>query len=170
MHIFQYQYFDTIVVKNETAYPKSQKTNAEKNQTQTNTLYPYFLQEKNKMKFTFVTRFVPQTGTKDSKDMEIDTGDTIINKKYYQNTDISLKNHSSGKNIYANRYNDTSKRFKGFFELLFKWNGSVFKLIWHNLLIFMMVYTILAVFYRTIRESNQVVKEYFELLCIYCSR
>ena len=102
------------------------------------------------------------------KSVEID-GD-IINQDYYPNVDISLKNHCSHKNIYANRYNDTSKRFKGFFDLVLQWNGSVFKLIWHNLLIFMMAYTFLAVLYNFILNQNPVAKEIFELMCIYCGR
>jgi hypothetical protein len=34
------------------------------------------------------------------------------------------------KNIYANRYHETSKAGRGFWRLMLAWQGSVFKLIW----------------------------------------
>ncbi len=35
----------------------------------------------------------------------------------------------SERNIYANRYRDTSKRFRGIWNLMAMWKGSVFKLV-----------------------------------------
>ena len=82
----------------------------------------------------------------------------------------SLRKYTSTKNIYTNDYNDTSKRFQGFFELMLRWKGSVFKLIGHNLLLFIVVYVSISLTYRFVLSQNPQAKEYFEILCIYCSR
>ena len=84
--------------------------------------------------------------------------------------DITLNHYDVRKNIYANQYNDTSRRFHGFIHLFLKWSGSVFKLIWHNLLVFMGIYTLLTVIYRCILVNHAYAKELFEIFCIYCSR
>ncbi len=54
----------------------------------------------------------------------------------------------SSRNIYANRYNDTSKRFGGFFKLIMVWKGSVMKLIWHDLVMFIGIHTAISLIYR----------------------
>lgn len=75
-----------------------------------------------------------------------------------------------GINIYANRYHDTTVRFQGFWKLMLVWKGSVTKLIWHDLLAFLVLYSTLSVVYRVVLMENEVHREYFELLCIYASR
>ena len=72
--------------------------------------------------------------------------------------------------IYSIRYDDTSNRCEGIFHLFNKWNASVLKLIWHNLLIFILLYTCLTLAYRFILVEWEKGKEIFEIICIYCSR
>ena len=73
-------------------------------------------------------------------------------------------------NIYANRYHDTSKRFQGFFKLIMVWKGSVMKLIWHDLLAYIVLYATISAIYRNVLLGNPPYDEYFELICIYASR
>jgi hypothetical protein len=42
-------------------------------------------------------------------------------------------------NIYANRYRDTSERCRGFINLMVVWKGSIFQLIWHDLMAYLLV-------------------------------
>ena len=98
---------------------------------------------------------------------EINGGD-LLNTSYYKGDEVI--NLKEPKNIYINRYVDTSTRFQGCVYLFKQWSGSVFRLIWHNLLFFMAAYTFLAIIYRYVLVSNEVAKEYFEILAIYCNR
>ena len=77
---------------------------------------------------------------------------------------------NGGKNIYANQYQDTSKRFRGTLELMRLWKGSVVKLVWHDLLAFLVCYALLSVLYREVLFDNPRHREVFELVCIYASR
>ena len=77
---------------------------------------------------------------------------------------------SKGKNIYLNRYNDTSKRFRGTLHLLSQWKGNVFKLIWHDLLIFVLLYFLISILYRCLLIHHDTYREWFELLCVFCGR
>ena len=74
------------------------------------------------------------------------------------------------KNIYSNTYVDTSQRLQAYFHLMKQWRGSVFKLIWHDLLVFVTAYTFIAILYRYVLFDNSVGKEFLEVVCIYCSR
>ena len=38
-------------------------------------------------------------------------------------------------NIYQNMYKDTSRRLNGIWHVIFLWKGSVFKLMWHDILV-----------------------------------
>lgn len=73
-------------------------------------------------------------------------------------------------NIYANRYHDTTKRFQGFIKLMAVWKGSVFKLIWHDLLAFVLGYAFLSILYRTVFVHDDTMREGFHLVCITSSR
>ena len=73
-------------------------------------------------------------------------------------------------NIYANRYHDTTKRFQGFIKLMAVWKGSVFKLIWHDLLAFILGYGLLSILYRTVFYPDPTMREGFLLVCIVSSR
>jgi hypothetical protein len=50
------------------------------------------------------------------------------------------------------------------------WQGSVFKLIWVDILVYLSVYFLLTLLYRTVFFDNEVQREAFELVCIYASR
>ncbi len=82
----------------------------------------------------------------------------------------SLKDKNNGKNIYGNRYADTSKRFGGFFHMFFQWKGSVFKLVWHDLAMFLVCYFTISLIYRFVLIDQELLKEYFEVICVFCSR
>ena len=100
---------------------------------------------------------------------------------------------------YRHKYQDTSRRMTGFFTLMSHWRwaglilnliernldivlldtqkivsyrGSVLKLIYHNLIIFCVLYALLSVLYRAVllNRAEQRQREVFELLCIYAAR
>ena len=71
--------------------------------------------------------------------------------------------------FYLNIYQETSQGFKGFFHLLAKWKGSVYALIWREMLIYVVLYAALSVLYRYVLFHNPVARESFEVLCIYCN-
>ena len=48
------------------------------------------------------------------------------------------------------------------------WKGSVAKLIWHDLLVFLLLYYTLSLMYRY--PPTESYREYFEWVCIYCSK
>ncbi len=73
----------------------------------------------------------------------------------------------SDKTIYSNIYPDTSRRFHGFGKIFSMWKGSVFKLIWHDLLVFLFVYGIISVIYRFVLFHYPYHREMFELICVY---
>ena len=101
-------------------------------------------------------------------------GDYVKSPNYEDNKpeicNLRSRQGQGGRNIYANRYADTSKRFRGFFHLMSQWSGSVFKLIWHDLLVFMGLYTLLTLLYRFILVEDEYLKELFEVWCIFCGR
>ena len=71
------------------------------------------------------------------------------------------------KNVYKNQYHDTAMRFNGFFKLMCVWKGSVIKLIYHDLAMFLILYGILSVMYRNILIRYEPAGEYFELLIMH---
>ena len=73
-------------------------------------------------------------------------------------------------NIYANLYQDTNQRCLGFMKLMCVWKGSVFKLIWHDLLAYIMVYSLLSILYRNVLIYDEQLREIFQLICIVSSR
>ena len=73
-------------------------------------------------------------------------------------------------NIYLNMYDDTNKAFIGTWNLLMRWKGSVYKLIWQDLLIFIVCYFIMALIYRVALIEYPKQKQHFELMCIYAER
>ncbi|XP_006900895.1 PREDICTED: bestrophin-2 [Elephantulus edwardii] len=59
-------------------------------------------------------------------------------------------------------------RFGGFSKLLLLWRGSIYKLLWRELLCFLMLYMTLSATYRFVLSEGQ--KRYFEKLVIYCDQ
>lgn len=76
----------------------------------------------------------------------------------------------SAENIYMNLYQDTTRRFHGFSRILTIWKGSVFKLIWHDFFIFLVIYSLLSVLYRNVLYQYPYHRELFELICVYAGR
>lgn len=58
----------------------------------------------------------------------------------------------------------------GFFKLFSVWRGSVIKLIYHNMLIFLLLYYTLQFLYRYVFMEDPYQKEVFEVICIYVGR
>ncbi|CAH8584870.1 unnamed protein product [Dicrocoelium dendriticum] len=58
--------------------------------------------------------------------------------------------------------------YSTFLHLLFMWKGSVYRLIWFELLVFMGLYTVISLTYRYLLTG--VLKTYFELACMYCNK
>jgi len=88
----------------------------------------------------------------------------------YNKKTIFGKNHGREGNIYYNNYRDTTKRWSGFWNILIRWKGSVYKLIWHDLIIYMVAFGLLVIIYRCILIHYPVHKQRFELMCIYAQR
>ena len=51
-------------------------------------------------------------------------------------------------NIYRNQYKDSMQKFSVVSRLFFIWKGSVCKLIWHDMLLFIVLYALLSIIYR----------------------
>ena len=84
---------------------------------------------------------------------------------------ISNRQNMEAKNVYKNRYHDTTgKHIIGFFKLMCLWKGSVIKLLYHDLAMFLILYGCLSVMYRNVLIRHEPAGEYFELLCIYSSK
>jgi hypothetical protein len=76
-----------------------------------------------------------------------------------------------GGNIYANRYTDTSSPADcGFFKLMMVWKGSVFKLLWLDVVVYLVSYFALTLLYRVVFLHVDQYREIFEAVCIYSSR
>ena len=61
-------------------------------------------------------------------------------------------------------------RFRGFWHLMLVWKSSVGKLIWHDLLMFLLLYGGLSSVYRLVLLDTEMYRDIFEVICIYCSR
>ena len=79
-------------------------------------------------------------------------------------------NKGSEGNIYINNYRDTSKNFIGIYKIFLRWKGSVYRLVWHDLVAFIAAYLLLMLVYRVILIEFPVHKQHFELMCIYAYR
>ncbi|MEQ2228365.1 hypothetical protein ILYODFUR_008129 [Ilyodon furcidens] len=60
------------------------------------------------------------------------------------------------------------KRLGTFFHLLLRWKGSIYKLLYRELIIFTVLYYFFSIVYRFLLSSEQ--KRLFEKLSIYCDR
>uniref|UniRef100_A0A6P4F660 Bestrophin homolog n=1 Tax=Drosophila rhopaloa TaxID=1041015 RepID=A0A6P4F660_DRORH len=66
---------------------------------------------------------------------------------------------------YTSRVN-TSSVFSNFLGLLVRWRGSIYKLIWLDLIVFFGLYCVLAIIYRLL--MNEDGKKFFEAIIYYC--
>ncbi|KAM8708327.1 hypothetical protein ACLKA7_015320 [Drosophila subpalustris] len=62
----------------------------------------------------------------------------------------------------------TSRRVSNFLRLLARWRGSVYKLIWMNLLLFLLMYIFLAISYRYL--MNEPARKVFEDIVVCCHK
>ncbi|EDW70569.1 bestrophin-4 [Drosophila virilis] len=61
----------------------------------------------------------------------------------------------------------TSRVISNFLRLLFRWRGSIYKLVWLDLLVFLFFYLLLAVCYRT--AMSDAARSGFEAVVLYCN-
>ena len=83
------------------------------------------------------------------------------------------KNQGREGNIYYNNYRDTTsdgQRWTALWYILLRWKGSVYKMIWHDLIIFGVAFGLLVAMYHCILVHYPIHKQRFELLCIYAHR
>ena len=91
--------------------------------------------------------------------------------KYLVNTEvISSKRLRKAQNIYANRYPDTSRCFVGFLKLFFNWKGSIIKLIYKELFVYVVLFMFISCVYRFLLVNDDTAREYFEIMCVFCGR
>ena len=53
-------------------------------------------------------------------------------------------------NIYSSRYEDAKNPFVGFCKMILVWHGSIFKLIWTHLVVFVLAFSGISLVYRNI--------------------
>ena len=58
----------------------------------------------------------------------------------------------------------------GIYKIFLRWKGSVYRLVWHDLVAFIAAYIVLLFVYRVILIRFPVHKQHFELMCIYAYR
>ncbi|XP_031593014.1 bestrophin-3 [Oreochromis aureus] len=58
--------------------------------------------------------------------------------------------------------------FFGFHQLLLRWKGSIYKLLYREFILFALLYTVLSVVYRIVLSEDQ--KRLFEKLSMYCDK
>ncbi|CAG7732336.1 unnamed protein product [Allacma fusca] len=56
----------------------------------------------------------------------------------------------------------------GFVRLLFRWTGSIYKVVWLSLLLYMMLFFFLSYMYHYILDRGQ--QRIFERICVFCRR
>ena len=60
----------------------------------------------------------------------------------------------SKENIYENQYDGTTDKLKSY-KLHLHWDGSVLKLIWHKILLWLLLYTIIQIIYWFVLVQNE---------------
>ena len=92
---------------------------------------------------------------------------TAPEQEYSSNVFQSMR---QSENIYYNMYAATNKFGTGMVRLLFRWKQSVFSLVWHDVLIFIVLYFLLSILYRHVLFDYPCYKQTFEMICIYADR
>ena len=83
---------------------------------------------------------------------------------------IYKENVSWDNNIYEHKYEDTTSRMTGFFKLMIRWKASFIKLMYHDLLVFLLLYYFMSFLYRYVLMDHPHHREWFELICVYAGR
>ena len=61
---------------------------------------------------------------------------------------MARKHKSLDKGRYTSIYKDTSTRFSSIWSLLLRWRSSIYKLMWKELLFFLVAYFAISILYR----------------------
>lgn len=69
--------------------------------------------------------------------------------------------------LFNSAYGNTGSRFNGILFLLFRWKNSVYKLVWSNLLTFLLAYYSMTFVYLFLIFDYPVMRQNFELVCVY---
>ena len=73
--------------------------------------------------------------------------------------------------IYKNVYGDANSGIQGCIKLFWVWQGSVIKLLWMDLLGFLIIYFSLSILYwHVLLPFNDAGAQYFEMICISSGR
>ena len=98
------------------------------------------------------------------------SGPAAAMKSGGKGTGNAFQSTRNSKNIYRNMYAPTNRFFSGMVGLLFKWKKSVFSLIWHDVIVFLVLYFLLSILYRHVLFDYPSHKQTFEMICIYADR
>lgn len=124
---------------------------------------------------TTATPKVSNSSTKPNIKMTASSNITSNNKRTSSTRSSHLRRDSLQEEIYKNIYEGgPSDRWKGFgssWGLMVRWKGSVYQLIWHELIWVIGIYYTIAVMYRHILiPYYPTAKENFELFCAFCKK
>jgi len=72
--------------------------------------------------------------------------------------------------VFSNRYDATERMGFGFFKTFLVWHGSIFRLIWLHIILYVCTFASLSMLYRFVLIKDAQLRQGFELICIYCSR
>lgn len=67
-------------------------------------------------------------------------------------------------------YKDTTRKFSATGHLFTMWKASCFKLIWHDITLWIVAYSILSGLYRKVFFEEPKSRQIFELVCVYADR
>ena len=103
--------------------------------------------------------------------LSLDGDDESVNESEDDFCDYNKK-HGFGKskNIYTNIYKDSTRWYPGIWFLLFRWKGSIYKLLWTDFVLFAVVYAIISVVYRCVLVDYPEYRQGFELFCVFSRR
>ena len=73
-------------------------------------------------------------------------------------------------NIYTNIYKDSTGWYPSIWFLLFRWKGSVYKLLWLDFVSFAAAYAVISLVYRCILIDYPEYRQGFELFCVFSQR
>ena len=84
----------------------------------------------------------------------------------------AMHNFYNTKNLdrYKNVYEDTTSRIQSVVNLFYVWKGSVTKLLWLELFVFLFCYYVLALLYWHVLILDETSAQIFEMICIYCQK
>ena len=100
----------------------------------------------------------------------LDTSISIKDIKIKEKDGSCPKSTEPETHRYSNQYSETNKPWSGMIDLLFRWQQSVYQLIWNDLLIFLFIYFFISIIYHHVLFYYPTHKQNFELICVYADR